>query len=147
GATWNEPPYKFEAGTPMIAEAGGLGAAARYLMDLGMDNVRAHELSIMPTFLDALTNEEGVRVLGPLVPEQRSGPIAFTVDSVHPHDIGAMLDQHGVCVRVGHHCAKPLLKHLGLNSTARASLYVYNDVDDLEPLLDGIRHARDFFAR
>ena len=147
GATWNEPPHKFEAGTPMIAEAAGLGAAARYLMDLGMDNVRAHELSIMPVFLDALTNEEGVHVLGPMNPEQRSGPIAFTLDGVHPHDIGAMLDQHGVCVRVGHHCAKPLLRHLGLSSTARASLYVYNDVDDLEPLLDGIRHARSFFAR
>lgn len=147
GATWNDVPHKFEAGTPMIAEAAGLGAAVRYLEGLGMDAVRVHERELTGAFLDALRGLDGVAVHGPTDPELRGGAISFAVDGVHPHDIAAMLDQHGVCVRVGHHCAKPLMRAMGVAATVRASLYLYNDVDDLEPLLAGIAAARDFFAR
>ena len=147
GATWNDVPHKFEAGTPMIAEAAGLGAAVRYLEGLGMDAIRAHERDLTGSFLDALQGLDGVSVHGPVDPAIRGGSISFAVDGVHPHDIAAMLDQHGVCVRVGHHCAKPLMRAMGVAATVRASLYLYNDVDDLEPLLAGIAAARDFFAR
>lgn len=144
---WNHPPHRFEAGTPMIAEAFGLHAACDVLDELGMDAVRAHERDLVGTFVDALVEAPGVTVYGPTDPDQRSGAISFAVDGVHPHDLGAMLDSYGVCIRVGHHCAKPLMRWLGVNATARASLYVYNDVDDLGPLLEGIEAARRFFAR
>ena len=144
---WNHPPHRFEAGTPMIAEAFGLHAACDVLDELGMHEVRAHERGLVATFVDALVAADGVTVYGPTDPDQRSGAISFAVDGVHPHDLGAMLDSYGVCIRVGHHCAKPLMRWLGVNATARASLYVYNDVDDLAPLLEGIEAARRFFAR
>lgn len=144
---WNDPPHRFEAGTPPIAEAFGLDAACDYLDTIGMDNVRRHERDLVSTFVDALTGMEDVTVYGPTDPDLRSGAISFAVEGVHPHDLGAMLDQHGVCIRVGHHCAKPLMRWLGVNATARASLYLYNDVDDLEPLVAGIEEARSFFAR
>lgn len=147
GVTWNHPPHRFEAGTPPIAEAFGLDAACDYLDDLGMDAVRAHERELVGTFVDALRGIDGVAVYGPVDPERRSGAVSFAVDGVHPHDLGAMLDRYGVCIRVGHHCAKPLMRSLGVNATARASLYLYNDIDDLAPLLDGIAEARSFFAR
>lgn len=145
GVTWNEIPHKFEAGTPMIAEAAGLGAAVRYLEGLGMDQVRSHERELTATFIDALDGLDGVTMYGPRDCAVRGGALSFRVDGVHPHDIGAMLDQHGVCVRVGHHCAKPLMKHLGVNATVRASLYLYNDDDDVEPFVDALQHAIDFF--
>ncbi|WP_052667252.1 aminotransferase class V-fold PLP-dependent enzyme [Nitriliruptor alkaliphilus] len=145
--TWNEVPHKFEAGTPMIAEAAGLAAAIGYLRSLGLGAVRAHERQLTATFLEGLRSLDGVSVHGPAEAALRGGAISFTVDGVHPHDIGAMLDQHGVCVRVGHHCAKPLMRTLGVNATVRASLYLYNGEDDLQPLLDGLTAARKFFAR
>lgn len=145
--TWNHPPHRFEAGTPPIAEAFGIHAACDYLDALGMDAVRAHERDLAGTFVDALRGTEGVTVYGPVDPDRRCGSISFAVDGVHPHDLGAMLDQYGVCIRVGHHCAKPLMRALGVNATARASLYLYNDTDDLAPLMDGIAEARSFFAR
>lgn len=144
-ATWNEIPHKFEAGTPMIAEAAGLIAAVDYLEALGMDAVRAHEVELTEQVIGAVTGLDGVTLYGPRDTAVRGGAISFTVDGVHPHDVGAMLDQHGVCVRVGHHCAKPLMAELGVNATVRASLYLYNDVDDIEPLVDGLQHAIDFF--
>jgi len=144
---WNDPPHRFEAGTPMIAEAFGIDAACDYLDTIGMDEVRAHERALVASFVDALSATDGVTVYGPTDPAKRSGAISFAVDGVHPHDLGAMLDQHGVCIRVGHHCAKPLMRWLGVSATARASLYLYNDMDDLAPLLDGIAAARSFFAR
>ncbi len=146
GATWNEVPHKFEAGTMMIAEGAGLAAAVDYLEDLGMDAVREHEIELTRAALDALGEVEGVTVHGPTVAEDRGGAISFEVDGLHPHDIGTVLDREGVCVRVGHHCAKPLLRCLGVNSTARASFYVYNDENDIGPLVDGIRAAQEFFA-
>jgi cysteine desulfurase/selenocysteine lyase len=144
-ATWNEIPHKFEAGTPMIAESAGLAAAVEYLEDLGMDAVRAHEAKLTGQFLDAVTAVDGVTLYGPRDTSLRGGAISFALAGVHPHDVGAMLDQHGVCVRVGHHCAKPLMQQLGVNATVRASLYLYNDVDDIEPFVDGLQHAIDFF--
>lgn len=145
--TWNEVPSKFEAGTPSIAEAAGLGAAVDYLTELGMDAVREHERTLVVPFLEALDAIDGVTLHGPRDPDIRGGAISFTVAGVHPHDVAAMLDQHGVCVRVGHHCAKPLMRELGVNATVRASLYVYNDTDDIEPLVSGIEEAARFFAR
>jgi cysteine desulfurase / selenocysteine lyase len=145
--TWNEIPAKFEAGTPMIAEAAGLGAAVDYLRGIGLADVRAHEQALTQRFLDRLVQVEGVTVHGPTDASRRGGAISFAIDGVHPHDVGAMLDSKGVCVRVGHHCAKPLMRHLGVVATARASLYLYNDEDDLAPLIEGIEAARTFFAR
>lgn len=147
GFTMNEIPYKFEAGTPMIAEAAGLGAAVDYLTAIGMDEIRAHEVELTGAMLDALAGIDGVKVYGPTDLAARGGAVSFTVPGVHPHDIGAMLDAHGVCVRVGHHCAKPLMRELGVNATARASTYLYNDHDDLTPLVEGLREAATFFAR
>lgn len=147
GFTPNAVPMKFEAGTMMIAEAAGLAAAVRYLSDIGMDTIRTHEKQLTAEVLDALAEVEGLTVHGPTDVEVRGGAISFTLDGIHPHDIGAMLDQYGVCVRVGHHCAKPLMRELGVNSTARASLYLYNDRDDIPPLVEGLQAAASFFAR
>jgi cysteine desulfurase / selenocysteine lyase len=147
GATWNDVPHKFEAGTPMIAEAAGLGAAVDVLSGLGMAAVRSHEAELTRRLLDALGTVDGLVVHGPTDVAVRGGAVSFTLEGVHPHDVGAMLGSRGVCVRVGHHCTKPLMRTLGLNATARASVYVYNDEDDLVPLVDGLEAARSFFAR
>ncbi len=147
GATWNDVPQKFEAGTPMIAEAAGLAAAVDVLTELGMDAVREHEVALTTRLLDALDAMPSIEVHGPRDPQVRGGAVSFAVDGVHPHDVGAMLGSRGVCVRVGHHCTKPLMRSLGVNATVRASVYVYNDADDLPPLIDGIEAAQAFFAR
>ena len=147
GFTTNVLPHKFEAGTPQIAEAAGLAAACRYLTEVGLDAIRSHEKELTGEVLDALDGIDGLTVHGPRDLEVRGGAISFTLDGVHPHDVGAMLDQHGVCVRVGHHCAKPLMRELGVNATARASVYLYNDRDDIPPLVEGLKEARSFFAR
>ena len=141
-------PYKFEAGTPPIAEAIGLGAAVEYLDGLGMDNVRAHEVSLTAYTLRTLTERFGddIRIHGPSEPAQRGGVFSFQLGDVHPHDISQVLDQHGVCVRAGHHCAKPLMKVLGVGATARASVYVYNDESDIDALADALAEAQQFFA-
>ena len=146
GATWNDIPHRFEAGTPMIAEAAGLSAAVRFLEDLDPAEVRAHEMTIGETFLAALEEADGITVHGPRDMAERGAAISFSVEGVHAHDVGAMLDARGVCVRVGHHCCKPLMRELGVNATVRASLHVYNDEDDLDPLLDGLAAARAMFA-
>ncbi len=146
GATWNDVPHRFEAGTPMIAEAAGLSAAVGFLEDLDPAEVRAHEVALGGTFLAALEDAEGITVHGPRDMAERGAAISFSVEGVHAHDVGAMLDARGVCVRVGHHCCKPLMRELGVNATVRASLHVYNDEDDLDPLLDGLAAARAMFA-
>jgi cysteine desulfurase/selenocysteine lyase len=146
GATWNDVPHRFEAGTPMIAEAAGLAAAVDFLEQLDLSEVRAHEVALGETFIAALETTEGVTIHGPRDMADRGAAISFSVDGVHPHDVGAMLDARGVCVRVGHHCCKPLMRALGVNATVRASLHVHNGEDDLEPLLDGIAAAREMFA-
>jgi len=145
--TWKQGPHRFEAGTPMIAEAFGLDAACDYLDDVGMGEVRRHERELTELFLAALEELEGVTLYGPRDVGRRSGAISFSLDGVHPHDLGTVLDSKGVCVRVGHHCAKPLMRGLGVAATTRASLYLYNDEEDLAPLVEGIEAARSFFAR
>ena len=148
GFTPAELPAKFEAGTPPIAEAVGFGAAIDYLNELGMANVRAHEMSLTRFAIDDLTTRFGdqITIFGPDNVEMRGGTLSFAYGDMHPHDISQVLDQTNVCVRAGHHCAKPLMRQLGVNATARASLYVYNDTDDVNALADGLDNAADFFA-
>ena len=144
----NELPWKFEAGTMPIAEAIGLHAAIDYLDALGMDAVREHEVSLTAYALRTLTQRHGDRltVYGPSEPDQRGGVISFSFGGIHPHDISQVLDQHGVCVRAGHHCAKPLMRRLGVAATARASLYVYNDEADVDVLSDALHDADRLFS-
>ncbi|MEJ7583141.1 MAG: SufS family cysteine desulfurase [Acidimicrobiales bacterium] len=148
GWTPNEIPWKFEAGTPPIAEAIGLAAAIDYLETLGMDAVREHEVGLTAYALRSLTERFGdtLTIYGPAEPDQRGGVLSFTFGDLHPHDISQVLDQRGVCVRAGHHCAKPLMRRLGVGATARASLYVYNDTDDVDALADALGAASEFFA-
>jgi cysteine desulfurase/selenocysteine lyase len=142
-ATWADVPGKFEAGTAAIAEAVGLGAAVDYLSGVGMDAVWAHEQRLTAYALERLA-EIGVRVVGPPAGE-RSGVVAFTVESVHPHDLAQVLDWEGVAIRAGLHCAQPLHQRLGLEATARASFYLYNTRDEVDRLVQGIRKARHWF--
>ena len=148
GWTPNDIPWKFEAGTPPIAEAIGLAAAIDYLGVLGMDAVREHEVSLTGYALRTLADRFGdtITVHGPSEPAQRGGVLSFTLGDIHPHDISQVLDQRGVCVRAGHHCAKPLMRRLGVGATARASLYVYNDTDDVDALADALGEAAEFFS-
>lgn len=147
GATWNDPPWKFEAGTPAIAEAVGLGAAVDYLDQLGMHNVRVHEIELTTYAFERLGQVEGIRIYGPHDPTARGGAVAFTLGDIHPHDIAAVLDGEGVCVRAGHHCAMPLHDKLGLQATARASFYLYNTSYEVDRLAEGLDKVRELLAR
>jgi cysteine desulfurase / selenocysteine lyase len=138
GATWNEVPWKFEAGTPAIAEAVGLAAAIGYLEGIGMEQVRAHERHLFERAWAALEALPGVRLLGPAAPDEHAGVISFVVDGIHPHDVATILDREGIAVRAGHHCAQPVMQRFDLPATTRASFYVYNDLDDIERLVDAI---------
>lgn len=148
GFTTNDVPWKFEAGTPMVAEAVGLGAAVDYLSDLGMDNVRQHEVELTAYALRTLTERHGgkITVHGPAEPAERGGVMSFAYGGVHPHDVAQVLDQSGIAVRAGHHCAKPLMDVLGASATSRASLYVYNDKSDLDKLADALSAVDDIFS-
>ncbi len=148
GFTPNELPWKFEAGTPPIAEIIALGAAVDYLEGLGMDNVRAHEVALTDYALRTLADRHGedLVVHGPTDPTARGGVLSMCYRDVHPHDLSQVLDQRGVCVRAGHHCAKPLMRLLGVGATARASLYVYNDEADIDALSDALAEAGEFFS-
>jgi len=146
GSTWAKAPRRFEAGTPPIAEVVGLGAAAEYLMDAGMDNVRAHEVELTAHALEALAGVDGLSVYGPAEPEARGCPISFALEGVHPHDVAQFLDSRGVCVRAGHHCCKPLMRHLGVVATARASTHLYSTTDDVDALVAGLRDCRAYFG-
>ena len=145
GSTWAEVPLKFEAGTPAIAEAIGLHAAIGYLEDLGMVNVRGHERFLFERAWAALEGIDGVHVLGPADPDQHAGVVSFVIDGVHPHDAATILDEHGVAVRAGHHCAQPVMARYDLPATTRASFYVYNDVDDIERLVEAIAATQALF--
>jgi len=147
GSTWAVPPHKFEAGTPPIAEAVGIGAAVDYLSDLGMDNVRAHEHELTSYALDALQQVEGLRIIGPATNEDRGGAISFALDGIHPHDVGQLLDERGVAVRVGHHCARPACLRYGVPATTRASVHVYSNTDDIDRLVEGLDHVKRYFQR
>ncbi|HEV2973657.1 MAG TPA: SufS family cysteine desulfurase [Solirubrobacteraceae bacterium] len=144
--TWNELPYKFEAGTPPIAEAVGLGAAVEYLDAIGMERVRAHERALTAYMLERLTEVPGLRVVGPTDAERRGALASFTIDGIHPHDVAELADRGGVCIRAGHHCAQPLMRCLGVGATARASLGVYNDAADVDALIDALQAGREVFG-
>jgi cysteine desulfurase/selenocysteine lyase len=145
GSRWNTLPYKFEAGTPAIVEGIGLGAAVDYLTDVGMDWIWQHEQEITRYAYAALSQVEGLRILGP-GPEQRSGLIAFTLEGIHPHDIAAVLDQHGVAVRAGHHCAQPIHTHYDIAASARASFYLYNTPAEVDTLVIALEQTVALFG-
>lgn len=146
GATWAAIPHRFEAGTPPIIEAVGLHAAVDYLDAIGMDRVFAHDQELTGIALERLSDVPGVRIHGPKDLEARGGVISITMDGAHPHDLATILDEEGVAVRAGHHCAKPLMRELGVAATARISFYVYNTVDDIDAAVRGLRRAGELFG-
>ncbi len=145
-ASWNELPYKFEAGTPPIAEAVGLGVAVEYLSGLGMENVRAHERALTAYMLERLVEVPGLRVVGPPEAEHRGALASFTLEGIHPHDVAELADRGGVCIRAGHHCAQPLMRCLGVGATARASVGVYNEASDIDALVSALNAGREVFG-
>jgi cysteine desulfurase/selenocysteine lyase len=140
-------PHKFEAGTPPIAQAVGLGAAVDYLTGLGMDAVHAHERHITAYALERLQQVEGLRIIGPATPEARGAAISFAVGDLHPHDVGQVLDELGIAVRVGHHCARPVCLRYAVPATTRASFYLYSTTAEVDALVDGLEHVKRFFSR
>jgi len=144
-STWNVLPHKFEAGTPNVADAVGLAAACEYLDGIGMDAVLEHERALVRLATERLRQIDGLRVYGPK-PAERSGVVSFTVNDIHPHDLATILDQEGVCIRAGHHCAQPLMRRLGVSATARASFYVYNDERDVDALVKALDRAKTLFG-
>jgi cysteine desulfurase/selenocysteine lyase len=147
GCDWNDLPWKFEAGTPSIAEAIGLGYAVDYLNQLGMANIRRHEIELVAYALDKLNQVEGIRIYGPQDPTVRGGAVAFTLGDIHAHDVAAVLDSEGIAVRAGHHCAMPLHDKFGLQATTRASFYVYNTPADIDCLAKGLDKVTELLAR
>lgn len=146
GSTFAPPPARFEAGVPMAAQAVGLSAAVDYLNAIGMSNVEKHEHALTAAALEALSNIEGVRIIGPQTAKDRGSAVSFVVDGLHPHDVGQVLDDQGVAVRVGHHCAWPVCRRYNVPATTRATFYLYNDLDDVAALTDGVRAAQKFFG-
>ena len=144
GATWNELPWKFEAGTPVIAEAVGLAAACDYLDGIGMDAIHEHEAKLVRHAFDRLAKMDSIRILGP-GPAKRGGLVAVEMDGIHAHDLASLLNDQGVAVRAGHHCAQPLMNRLGIASTVRASFYVYTTAQEIDAWVDGLQHAREVF--
>jgi cysteine desulfurase/selenocysteine lyase len=144
-STWNDLPWKFEAGTSMIAEGVGLGAAVDYLGGLGMESVRAHERELARYALERLRDVGGVRIIGPPTADERGGVISFELEGVHPHDVADLVNRENVCIRAGHHCAMPLMRRLGVPATARASFGPYNDRSDVDALAAALAQAREIF--
>ncbi|MGB2693692.1 MAG: cysteine desulfurase [Dehalococcoidia bacterium] len=144
-STWNDVPWKFEAGTPNIGDVCAFGATLDYLNELGMANVREHEIVLVRAALRKLSQVPDVTIYGPESAEAKGGVVAFNVGDIHPHDLGTVLDRHGVAVRAGHHCAQPLMARLGCVATARASFYVYNTVEELDTLIEGIEATKRLF--
>ena len=146
GSTFAPPPARFEAGTPPIAQAVGLAAAIRYVEAIGMENIAAHETMITRYALERLAAIEGLRVLGPTQDADRGGAISFVLDGVHPHDLMQMTDARGVAIRGGHHCARPLHERLGVQSSSRASSYLYTTTAEIDQLAEALVYAQDFFS-
>ena len=144
-STWNELPYKFEAGTPNIAGAIGLGAAIGFMTELGMEAIAAHEREVLTYATERLGELDGIRIIG-TAPE-KAGILSFVVEGVHPHDVGTIVDQHGVAIRAGHHCAMPLMRRYGVPATSRASLALYNTRSDVDALVEGLRRVKEIFDR
>jgi cysteine desulfurase/selenocysteine lyase len=144
-ATYNEVPWKFEAGTMNIAEEVGLAAAIDYLDAIGMERVRVHERDLVTYALEKLPQVDGIHLYGPGDLDRRGGVAAFAIEGMHPHDIAELCDREAVCIRAGHHCAQPLMRCLGVGATARASFHVYNSRDEVDRLVDALGKAREVF--
>jgi cysteine desulfurase/selenocysteine lyase len=144
-ATWAPAPKKFEAGVPNMAQAIGLGAALQYLSKVGLSKIHEHEIYLTKALIAGLQDIKGLNIFGPSDLEDRGGTVSFTLDGIHPHDLGQFLDSKGVAVRTGHHCAWPLARKFKVQATTRASLYLYNDLSDIDTLLSGIQDAKKFF--
>jgi cysteine desulfurase/selenocysteine lyase len=144
GTTYNELPYKFEAGTPNISGVIGLGAAVDYLLSVGMDNIAQHETRLLDYMTQQLGNIDGMRLIG--TAGSKASVQSFLVDDIHPHDLGTILDHQGVAIRTGHHCAMPVMDFFGVPGTARASVALYNNRDDIDQLVDAIRKAQQIFS-
>ncbi|HCD3015617.1 TPA: cysteine desulfurase [Corynebacterium striatum] len=144
--TFAAPPTRFEAGTQMTSQVVGLGAAVKFLSEVGMENIHAHEQKLTARALEGLKQIPGLHIVGPTTTEQRGGAISFVVDGIHPHDLGQVLDSHGVSIRTGHHCAWPLHRAGNINSTARASFYLYNTEEEVDKLIEAVKAAREFFG-
>ena len=147
GSTYAPAPQRFEAGTQMTSQVVGLGEAVRFLTEVGMEDIQAHERELTAYALEHMQRIDGLRIAGPLTADNRGGAIAFTVEGVHPHDLGQVLDSEGVAIRTGHHCAWPLHRGLDMQSTSRASFYLYNTLDEVDTLVSSISKAKEFFAR
>jgi cysteine desulfurase/selenocysteine lyase len=145
-STWNDLPWKFEAGTSAVAEGVGLGAAVDYISELGIDAIRAHEQELTVYALERLATLPSLRIFGPADPGERGGLISFTVDGVHPHDLAEICNREAICIRAGHHCAQPLMRRLGVPATARASFQVYNTKDDVDRLVGALEQAKSLFG-
>jgi cysteine desulfurase / selenocysteine lyase len=144
-STWAELPRKFEAGVPNMAQAVGLSAAVDYINQIGISNIHEHENQLTKALLAGLAHMQGVKVIGPTDLTERGGVVSFTVDGIHPHDVGQVLDQYGIAVRTGHHCAWPLMRKLNVVGTTRASFHLYNTISDVEKLLEGIAQVQSYF--
>ncbi len=142
-ATWKELPWKFEAGTPIIGGAIGLGAAIDFLNEIGMDTIHAQEQDLADYAMDKMSAMDDIEIFGP---RERAGLVTFNLKDVHPHDVATVLDSEGIAVRAGHHCAQPLMKHLGVSATARASFYVYNTREDIDALVGGLMKTKEYFG-
>ena len=145
-STWKELPWKFEAGTPIIAGAIGLAKAIDFLQSVGFDTIQKHEQQLMEYALNKLGEIEGVAIYGPREASSRSGVITFNIDGVHPHDVATVLDTEGIAIRAGHHCAQPLMKWLKVTATARASFHIYNTMEDIDRLAEGLLKSKEFFT-
>ncbi|HZK35881.1 MAG TPA: aminotransferase class V-fold PLP-dependent enzyme, partial [Aeromicrobium sp.] len=145
-STYAPPPSRFEAGTPPISQAVGLGAAVDYLTGIGMESIAAHEQSITAYALGRMKEVNGLTIIGPKEAVDRGGAISFEIDGVHPHDVSQLLDSQGIAVRAGHHCAKPIHQRFGVQSTTRASFYLYTTEAEIDILVNGIEHTKKFFG-
>nr|WP_223245294.1 cysteine desulfurase [Streptomyces sp. CBMA156] len=145
-STYAPAPHKFEAGTPPIAQAVGLGAAIDYLQDIGMERIAAHEHAITEYAVERLLEVPDLRIIGPRTAVDRGAAISFTLGDIHPHDVGQVLDEQGIAVRVGHHCARPVCLRYGIPATTRASFYLYSTPGEVDALIDGLHHVRNFFG-
>ena len=143
---WNDIPWKFEAGTPIIAGAIGLGAAIDFLNEIGLDNIAEHEHKLAAYALEKMSAVPGMTIYGPLDAAKRAGLVTFNISDVHPHDVATVLDAEGIAVRAGHHCAQPLMKWLKVSATARASFYLYNTEDEVDKLVAGIQKTKEYFS-
>ncbi|MFP5112771.1 cysteine desulfurase [Bacillaceae bacterium C204] len=145
-STWKELPWKFEAGTPIIAGAIGLGAAIDFLNEVGLDQIAEHEHKLAAYALEKMATVEGMTIYGPLDAAKRAGLVTFNISDVHPHDVATVLDADGIAVRAGHHCAQPLMRWLKASATARASFYLYNSEDDIDKLVEGLVKTKEYFS-